>query len=230
MAGILYGIGVGPGDPELVTVKAARIMRECEVLVVPGEDYRDSVAYRIAVQAVPEIAEKEIFGVTLPMTRDRAVQAAHQERAADQVAERLDRGQNVGFLNLGDVTVYASYIYIHRLVTARGYRTELVNGVPSFCAAASRLGIGLAENADELHIISQPDRIEEALRLPGTKIIMKMGRHMGRVREILKNADADVVMVENCGMPGERVYRGADAINEDAGYYSLLIVKERRHE
>ena len=226
MTGILYGIGVGPGDPELITLKAARLMRESDVIVVPGEDYRSSVAYQIAVQAVPELEEKEIFGVPLPMTRDLAVQQMHHEEAANRVTACLDQGKQVGFLNLGDVTVYASYLYIHRLVMSRGYRAELVNGIPSFCAAAARLGIGLAENADQLHILSQPDQIEEGLKLPGTKIIMKMGKNIGRARELIQASGMEAMMVENCTMAGEKIYRGADKIDEQAGYYSLLIVKE----
>lgn len=226
--GILYGIGVGPGDPELLTLKAVRLIRACEVIVVPGEDYRESIAYKIAVQAVPELEEKEVFGVAMPMTRDREVLKRSHEMAADRVASCLDAGKNVAFLNLGDVTVYASYLYIHRLVDGRGYRTELLNGIPSFCAAAARLGIGLAENADRLHILSQPEQIEEGLMLPGTKIIMKMGKNIGRVKALIREAGMEACMVENCGMDNEKIYTSVDEIDERAGYYSLLIVKDRQ--
>lgn len=230
MAGILYGIGVGPGDPELLTLKAVRLIRECDVIVVPGETYASSVAYQIALQAIPELERKERFGVAMPMTRDHAILKAHHNAAADRVIACLEQGKHVGFLNLGDVTVYASYLYIHRLVTERGYETQLVNGIPSFCAAAATLGIGLAENSDRLHILSQPEQIEEGLKLPGTKIIMKMGKNIGRVKQLVEESGMDAMMVENCGMTTQRISRSIREIDEQAGYYSLLIVKEHRNE
>ena len=230
MKGVLYGIGVGPGDPELLTLKAVRQIKDCDVIVVPGKDYHDSTAYTIAVQAVPEILEKSCVGVMMPMTRDRNIQREYHEKAARQLAEFLDQGKKVGFLNLGDVTIYASYLYIHRLVAARGYETQLINGVPSFCAAAACLGTGLAENSDQFHILSQPEQIEEGLKLPGTKVIMKMGKNMGQVRKWLENAGQQLYMVENCGMPGERLLRTVGEINENAGYYSLVIVKEKQED
>lgn len=228
--GILYGIGVGPGDPELLTLKAVRIIKSCDVIVTPGEDYRDSIAYKIAVQAVPELDEKEAFGVVLPMTREKEVLKQHHERAADRIAACLDAGKYVGFLNLGDVTVYASYLYIHRLVKGRGYQTELINGIPSFCAAAARLGIGIAENSDRIHILSQPGQIEEGLKLPGTKIIMKMGKNIGHVKNLIRESGLDARMVENCGMENEKIYDSVEEIDEQSGYYSLLIVKNHRDD
>lgn len=230
MTGVLYGIGVGPGDPELLTLKAVRIIKECAVIMAPGEDARKSAAYQIAVQAVPDLKDKDCYGVRLPMTRDQAVLRISHERAAKQVIDILEQGKQVGFLNLGDVTVYASYLYIHQLVTARGYRAELVNGVPSFCAAAARLGIGLGENSDQIHILSQPDQIAAGLKLPGTKVIMKMGRNMAAAKRQIAEAGLRVMMVENCGMSGERLYRTTDEIDGQAGYYSLLIVKEQREK
>lgn len=227
-AGVLYGIGVGPGDPELMTLKAVRTIRESDVIAVPGQDYRSSIAYQIALRAVPELEKKECFSVPMPMTRDRETLRASHEAAAEKVAAYLNQGKNVGFLNLGDVTVYATYLYIHRKIREKGYQAELINSVPSFCAAAASLGVGLGENSDQIHILSQPDQIEEGLKLPGTKIIMKMGKNIGQVKEWIRQAGLEAMMVENCGMPGERLVYSTEDIREEAGYYSLLIVKEPR--
>lgn len=228
MTGILYGIGVGPGDPELMTLKAVRRIRECDLILVPGTDYRESVAYQIALQAVPELADKPCVGVPVPMTRDKAAREEAHLRTARQIMGWLEEGKKVGFLNLGDVTIYASYLYIHRLIKAQGYETEMVNGIPSFCAAAARLGIGLCEDEDQLHILPQPEQIRDGLGLPGTKIIMKMGRQIGQVKEWLRQSGLETAMVERCGMPGERVCHGAGEIDEKASYYSLVIAKERK--
>ena len=172
--------------------------------------------------------EKECIGVALPMTRDKAVLKACHERAAETVIGYLDQGKQVGFLNLGDVTLYATYLYIHRLVMERGYRAELVSGIPSFCAVAAELNTGLAESADQFHILSQPGQVEAGLKLPGTKVIMKMGKNIEQVKGWIRDAGMDAMMVENCGLPGQRICRSVDEIPVDAGYYSLLIVKEHR--
>lgn len=226
MAGILYGIGVGPGDPELMTLKAVRRIRECDLILVPGADYRESVAYQIALQAVPELAGKPCVGVPVPMTRDKAAREEAHAQTARRIMGWLEEGKKVGFLNLGDVTIYASYLYVHRRIQAQGYQAEMVNGIPSFCAAAARLGIGLCEDDDPLHILPQPEQIPEGLKLPGTKVIMKMGRQIGQAKEWLQQSGLETVMVERCGMPGERICHGAGEIDEKASYYSLVIAKE----
>ena len=92
MSGCLYSVGVGPGDPELMTLKAVRMIRENEVIAVPGETAKETVAYKIAVQAAPEVAEKELVAVPMPMTKDPEALAASHDRAADQVETYLRDG------------------------------------------------------------------------------------------------------------------------------------------
>lgn len=226
MNGTLYGIGVGPGDPELITRKAERLIRECPVAAVPGEEAERSVAYRIAVQAVPELAEKELLAIPMPMSRDPGRVTAFHERGAARIVEVLETGRDVAFLTLGDPTIYSTYMYLHRRVAERGYPTEIVSGVPSFCAAAARLGESLAERDQALHIIPSSYPIADALPLPGTKVLMKSGKKIGAVRETLLTYGGNVSMIENCGMEGERSFHGAAEIPEDAGYYTLLIVRD----
>ena len=87
MAGILYGVGVGPGDPELMTLKAVRLVRENEVIALPGPEAKETVAYQIAVQAVPELAHKTLLSLVMPMTHDKEEMARNHEKAADTIAE-----------------------------------------------------------------------------------------------------------------------------------------------
>ncbi|MDO5406967.1 MAG: precorrin-2 C(20)-methyltransferase [Eubacteriales bacterium] len=225
MAGVLYGIGVGPGDPELMTLKAVKTVRGCDVIVVPREDYRESAAYQIALGAIRELEQMTVVGVSMPMTKDRSVLDENYRSIADRIERWLDEGKQVGVLTLGDATIYSTYLYLHRLVTEDGYETRIINGIPSFCAAAARLNMGLAERSEELHVIPASYQVEEALKLPGTKILMKTGRQIGRVKELLRAADAQVITVENCGMDGEKVWYGIDEIQEQAGYYTLMIVR-----
>lgn len=223
--GCLYGVGVGPGDPELMTLKAVRILRECPVIAIPHEKKEKCVAYQIARKAVPEIEEKECLCLPMPMTKDREALEESHSRAARQTADCLAQGKDVALITLGDATVYSTCLYIHDRVKKMGFETGIVSGVPAFCAAAARLDAPLVSGAQELHVIPASYQIGEALSLPGVKVLMKAGRKMGKVKELLREKGLDVQMVENCGMENERIYETPEEIPEDAGYYSLLIVK-----
>lgn len=227
MKGKLYGIGVGAGDPEMLTLKALRLIREADVVVVPGEVPQESVAYKIVKGAYEELDEKRLLAVPMPMTKDRALLEKSHEEGTRIIAGELEKGHQVAFLTLGDPTVYSTYIYVHKRISAMGYETEIVNGITSFCAVAARLDTGLVEKAELLHVIPASYQIEEALTLPGTKVLMKSGRKIKEVKETLKAINAEGMMIENCGMADEKIYRTVDEIPESAGYYSLIIVKEK---
>ena len=226
MNGILYGVGVGPGDPEYMTLKAVRLIRENEVIAVPGSVDEETVAYQIAVQAVPELSGKTLVPVVMPMTHDREEMNRNHDLAADTVESYLKQGQNVVFLTLGDPTIYSTYLYVQKRVQAHGYQTELVSGITSFCAAAARANVSLVEWSEQLHVLPAVHRLESELDLPGNYVLMKSGRKMNQVKEMLRKSGRDVVMVENCGMETEQIYHGVDEIPDDAGYYSLIIAKE----
>lgn len=226
MTGCLYGIGVGPGDPELMTLKAVKRLRACPVIALPQEDKARCTAYRIAAAAVPELAEKECLCLSLPMTKDPEILMRSRTEAAARVMQCLERGEDTAFITLGDATVYSTFLYVQELVEEMGGRTEIINGIPSFCAAAARLNGALVNGAEELHVIPASYRIEEALKLPGVKVLMKAGRQMKEVKERLARGSYTVKMVENCGMEDERIYEDLSLIPDDAGYYSLIIVKD----
>ena len=226
MKAVFYGVGVGPGDPELLTLKAVRIIEECDVLAVPGRIKEDSVAYGIAMAAVPGIVQKETICIHMPMTKDEKKLRESHENGAAQIIRLLEQDRSVAFLTLGDPTIYSTYLYLQKLVQEAGYETAIISGIASFLAAGAALNTGLVEKDEQLHVIPSSYEIEEALELPGTKVLMKAGKKMPLVKEAVARMDADVYMVENCGMTGERICRGADEIPEDAGYYSLIVVKD----
>ncbi len=226
MAGILYGVGVGPGDPELMTLKAVRLIRENDVVALPGKDPADTTAYRIAAAAVPEIKDKLLLAVYMPMVNDEDEQRKYHRKGASLIESYLEQNRNVVFLTLGDVTVYSTFAYIQQLVEQDGYECRLVSGVPSFCAAAARLGISLASHDEQVHIIPAIHHSGEDLGQHGTLILMKSGSQIGSVKDQIGSAGRDALMVENCGMDDEAVYRHLDEIPDTAGYYSLIISKE----
>lgn len=228
MKGTLYGVGVGPGDPELMTLKAVRLIRENKVIAVPGADPRETVAYKIAVQAVPELAEKELLPIYMPMTHDPEELEKNHARGAKALEEVLDQEENIVFLTLGDPCVYSTFSYLQKRVEKDGYHTELVSGITSFCAAAARLNIPLSEWNEQLHVVPAVHRLDSTLNESGNYILMKSGKKMNQVKAILADSGRDVLMVENCGMENERIYRSVDEIPDDAGYYSLIIAKESK--
>lgn len=225
MAGILYGAGVGPGDPELMTLKAVRLIRENEVIAFPGEAPQETTAYQIAVQAVPELREKELLPLPMPMIMDREEQERQHREDADRIEAVLEEDRNVVFLTLGDPTVYSSFSYIQKIVEKDGYEAVPVSGVPSFCAAAAALKTPLAEWTEPLHILPALHQTGSLPDLPGNCVLMKTGSGMREVKESLKKSGRQICMAENCGMPGEKLYHSLEEIPDDAGYFSLLIVK-----
>ena len=227
MRGKLYGVGVGPGDPELLTLKALRRIKEADVIAVPGEEPRDSVAYKIVKGAWEQLEEKPLMAVPMPMTKDPEKLKASHDTGAELIREKLDEGKKVAFLTLGDPTVYSTYLYIHKRIASMGYETEIVSGIPSFCAVAARLNTGLVEKAEPLHVIPASYQIEDAMKLYGTKVLMKAGKKMNKVKEQLLSMQAEGMMIENCGMPDEKIYKNVEEIPETAGYYSLIIIKEK---
>lgn len=226
--GKLYGIGVGPGDPELLTRKAVRLMKECDVIAVPKGGSGEQTALNIAAEF---IAGKPILHCDMPMTRDKQILNACHDKAADDICALLDDGKNVAFLTLGDPAVYSTYWYVHRRVQARGYIVEIVPGVPSFCAAAARLGQALCEGSQMLHIIpASHSSTQEGLALPGNKILMKAGRSILEVRDLLEAEGKldTAALVERCSMEGERVVRDLRELDDPTGYFSIILVREEQ--
>lgn len=224
--GKLFGVGVGPGDPELMTLKSVRVIEESSVIAVPGEAPENSVAYRIALRTCPCLLKKETVALPMPMTKKEEVLKESHRQGAEILSGFLDQGKQVSFLTLGDPSIYSTYLYVKKILEGRGYDTEMVSGIPSFCAAAAALNVSLSEQAESLHIIPASYPIEEALKLPGTKVLMKSGKKLKQVKDQLLAAGSEVKMVENCGMEGERRYFSTREMPDEGSYYSLMIVKD----
>lgn len=226
---MLYGVSVGPGDPELMTIKAVRALEKCTVIAVPRSGADTLVALEIAKKAVPEILKKEILELSLPMTRNPQVLEEARDAAASTLISLLKTGIDVAFLTLGDASVYSTYMYLHQRVTAAGYPAQIIPGVPSFCAAAALRGGKLTSADKPLHIVpGSYDCVEESLNWPGPKILMKSGKSLGRIKTLLADRGLldSAYLVQECGMEGERACPLSQV--EDAGYFSIVFVEERQ--
>jgi precorrin-2/cobalt-factor-2 C20-methyltransferase len=231
MTGTLYGVGVGPGDPGLVTPKAMKAMESCQAICLPKSGDGEALAFQIARAAMPSISEKEILEVSMPMSRDRALLEEMHGRAAQAIAERLGKGDCVAFLTIGDPTVYSTYMYVHERVARMGYPAEIIPGVPSFAAAAARLSISLTEASEPLVVVpASYEGWEKWLDLPGTKVLMKSGRSIESVKAAIleRGLESQTCAVSNCGLEGERVIYGVEGL--DASYFTVIVIKPAKEE
>jgi len=237
--GTFYGIGVGPGDPELITVKALKIIKSCPVIAAPRTGNGDMVAldivWRTGVLAgtaeIAEESDQKILAMDFTMDKDPAKRKENYRKNAEAAARYLDNGQDVAMVTLGDVSLYSTVHYIADELKSRGYEIIMVPGVPSFSAAAASLAIPLAEMDAPVHIIpSVRNNSDDYLDLPGTKVLMKAGRHLHRtLDELDKRGLLDVTsLAVNCGMDDEILIKklGDDEpLPDKTGYFTTVIVR-----
>ena len=231
LKGTFYGVSVGPGDPELLTLQAVRLIRQCPVLAAPQTSSGKMLALDIARSALGEALNgKTIVPLHFAMSRDPAVLAASHAQAARAVRPFLDAGQDVAMLNLGDVSIYATFGYLQSLLQAEGYATAMAGGVPSFCAAAARLNVPLTGGMDVPLTVAPGGWADRVLETPGTKVLMKTGRQLPALLDTLRQAGKlqTSALVCNCGLPDEQVYPDLSRSQPDvpAGYFATVLVKE----
>ncbi len=231
--GKFYGIGVGPGDPELVTMKAARVLRECRHVFVPkARSSADSVALSIASGYLgPHSEVKELL---FPMTSDQGELSRRWEESARQIAAVLREGKDSCFLTLGDPLLYSTYIYLLRALKAEIPEAEIVTvpGVTAFSAAAALTHFPVGEGKEPVTIIPTADdleNVEEAVSSGGTVILMKIGRRLKDILLLLEKAGVidRSVFVAHAGMENQRVetdLRSLQAESAETGYLSIILV------
>lgn len=227
--GTFYGISLGPGDPELMTVKAVRMIEKIPVIAYPMTVTGTTLARDIASSMVDFSGKTEIV-LRYSMEHDKEKQEEGHRRAAAEIRTWLEQGTDVAMLNLGDISVYSTYGYLRDILEKDGFETVMVPGVTSFCAVASRLGVSLTEHEEQLHIAADAADTESVTDLPGTKVLMKSGRKMPEVLEVLRKKGllASSSMITDCGMEDEEIYRTLENYEKDrkADYFSTIVIRE----
>jgi precorrin-2 C(20)-methyltransferase len=230
MSGILYGIGVGPGDPELMTLRAVRAIKESDVIALPRADKDKCRAYQIALPVVPELKYKKIISCEFAMVKEEDELARLHLEFYQKYKQLLLDGYNLAFLTIGDPTIYSTFGYIMKYAKADGIEVEIVNGITSFCGTAAASNIVISEKDENIHILSGQGNIDEELKLPGTKVIMKSGRNISAIKEKLMAMEAEgkvsVHAVIDCGMETEQIFSSAMTIPDDVKYMMTIIVKD----
>lgn len=228
MSGILFGVGVGPGDPEEMTLKAVRILKEADILILPEAPRETSISYRIASAAVPELAGKPYLALSIPMSYDRSRQKEAYDQAAGQIARYLEEGRSAAYITIGDPAVYSSFAELDGRIRAKGYETRMISGVPSFCACAAALGIPLVKGDEELRVI--PGNLPEGKTPAVTEVYMKSGRHLKELKQSLQKRSSmntiQAAAVSACGGPDQKIFRTIEEMPDHAGYMTTVIVKE----
>ena len=222
----LYGIGVGPGDPELMTIKALNAIKKTKIICFAGKSEDSSIAFSIAKKVMPEITKKKKVCIDFPMTKDQYVLEEAHAKIAEQIKSLLKDG-DVALLTLGDPGIYATYSYIAERLKKENIQIITIAGITSFSAAAARLSIPLTLADEELHIIPSSYSFEEAFNLEGTLVFMKSGKSYENLVEYIrfKKPHCEVYMVENCGMKDERVFVGIENLPKSSGYFTTIIVR-----
>ena len=223
VSGILFGVSVGAGDPDLMTLGAVRALEKCKIIAVPRTKGESSLALSIAEQAV-DMSGKEILYFDFPMTRDRNEWKQSHINAADIICERLANNEDTAMLCLGDISVYSTFSYVADIAKQRGYACECKAGVTSFCAAASVCGIPLVSGNEPLIVIpAAAENFDELMAQDGTKVIMKPRIITDRLRSALSGKS--FYAVSDCGLPNERIYTDIDDVPENGSYFTVFIVK-----
>lgn len=235
--GTFYGMGVGPGDPELLTVKAASILGRCPHVVVPkAKAEGGSVALEIAGRYVHGNAV--VHELVFPMTMNKAELSRSWKESAKRIAELLKTGADVCFLTLGDALVYSTYIYLLRELKAIVPEVKVVTvpGITSFSAVAALTDFPLGEGKHAITIVPTADdltAVRRAVEVGGTVVLMKIGKRLGDILDILEESGVieDAVFVQRAGQPTQRIELDLRKLrNEEAeaGYLSVILVHANR--
>lgn len=227
MSGNLYGVGLGPGDPELMTLKAHRLVSNADVVAYPvlesGESFARSIAAQSIRQGCPEIS------IRIPMSTEREPAQAAYDRGAQEIAIELDAGKDVVVLCEGDPFFYGSFMYLYSRLSA-DYPTQVIPGVTSVTACAARAGQPLSARNDVLTIL--PGTLSEedlTKKIDGAEAlaIMKVGRHLPKISRVISQLGltGKAHYIERATLDVEKISKLADA-PEKAPYFSMILINK----
>ncbi len=231
--GKLYGIGVGPGDPDLLTLKAVKVLQRVSVVFTAASSKNDySLALEIARPHIP--ADARVHPLAFPMTRDITAKRAAWAANADIVADYLQQGRDAAFLTLGDSLTFSTFGYLLRQIGDRypDIQVETVPGITSYQASAAALNMPLVEGEESLLVLSGAeggDRLREQIFKPDNVVFMKAYRNVPSICEALGEAGmlGQAAGVVSCSLPGQELVRDVKTLlHREPNYWTLIIAKK----
>lgn len=233
MKGKIFGLGVGPGDPELLTLKAYRILKEVDVLCIPkSRAEKESLALSIAAKAVDR--QFEMMELLFPMTHDKEVLKEHWDRATESMVQKAREGKSLAFVTIGDPMFYSTYAYVLERVKRHfsDIEIETVPGIMAFAACSSFINEPLTEAHENLTVIPAAyglDAIREALEKNDNVVLMKVNRLYDDVAGLLKDMKLldKAVYISRCGYPDQ--YYTTDImglVGKEKDYMSIMIIRK----
>lgn len=232
MSGHFYGVGVGPGDPGLLTLLAVEILHLADVVIAPHSEKADeSIALAISRPHLQENVEvrKMVFPMVFCPKELNSAWLQNKEVILSLLAE----GKNVAFITLGDPMVYSTYSYLQQLLQGSGYPVTTIPGVTSFCDLASQLGLPLAQGEEPLCVLPATCReeiLDLALQNFDNLVLMKVSRNFATLRQKLEQAGRlqEAIMVSKCGWPEEEIFTDLQELEpSQVRYLSTILVKRK---
>lgn len=231
MAGKLYGIGVGPGDPGLLTLKAKQTLDACGVIAYPVRKVGEgSTAFDIVRQVV-DVSEKSVEEFLFSMDPDDSVRERCREEAMTKMCRLLDNGEDIAMVTLGDVGVYSTYMYIDAEIRSRGYTTEVIPGITSFCQGAAASGRPLMIGNEGLAVVPVAKEnsalLRNALQSFDNVVVMKAFKSMPEIAALMDDLGIPrtcATVVCNLGLEGE--YIGPIDTGREYGYFTTVLIRK----
>jgi precorrin-2/cobalt-factor-2 C20-methyltransferase len=233
-SGCLYGVGIGPGNPELVTLRAHQVLSQVAVIFVPKKsDQSDSIAESIINSLTPKI-DTEISSLVLPMLRNKEQLKEYWERAADTIWHHLKNGKDCAFVNIGDPLLYGTFVHVLQTLRKKHdeIRVEVIPGISSINAAAANAIVPLASDDDRIAILSgnrDESFIRDTLKSFDTVVFMKINSIFDKLLVILEELDLTdkCVYLSKCTTENEAIVYDINTLKgEKIDYFSLLIVRK----
>ena len=235
----LIGIGVGPGDPELLTVKAVKAIQNADIIMCPAsKEDRPSIALSVVDSLIDKSKNQEIVKLIFPMTKDKDVLEETWKRNAKIMAETVQSGKNVVYLTVGDPFLYSTWIYMHKDLTEKypEMNISVIPGIVSMFTFASKVGVSIAEGAEKVAIIPSCydlSSVKEIAKNSESMIFLKDGRYFDQVIEVLKESgfpdNSMFAIGQDLGTENEIIRKMTlGEVNDDTlttKYFSILVVK-----
>ena len=235
----LIGIGVGPGDPELLTVKAVKTIQDADIIMCPAsKEDRPSIALSVVDSLIDKSKNQEIVKLIFPMTKDKDVLEETWKRNAKIMAETVQSGKNVVYLTVGDPFLYSTWIYMHKDLTEKypEMNISVIPGIVSMFTFASKVGVSIAEGAEKVAIIPSCydlSSVKEIAKNSESMIFLKDGRYFDQVIDVLKESgfpDNSIFAIgQDLGTENEIIRKMTlGEVNDDTlttKYFSILVVK-----